>query len=236
MQMHLNHFVLILITFALLASCSTLEKASVHGLTSGYYTLKKEDKNPRQVYLDVTEEKIDAYPVDNGKTDKQPVLTVPLIYTDTFSTEKIILKKEGLDVDITSILLKYRPAVAGLPAQLNTDLNVAIYAGWRHDRYTLKSKTDPLGRHHKKISSLGYDIGFFAGPGTTSISPTTTLNRREEEYSGMIFQTGIAGFIESNMASFGIAVGYDHLLNTDRKIWIYRNKPWVGFIVGIALN
>jgi hypothetical protein len=52
----------------------------------------------------------------------------------------------------------------------------------------------------------------------------------------MIIQTGIAGFIESNVASFGLAVGYDYLMNPDRKIWIYTNKPWVGFVVGIALN
>jgi hypothetical protein len=76
----------------------------------------------------------------------------------------------------------------------------------------------------------------FAGPGTTLISPFTTQNKRPDEYSAMIIQTGIAGFIELNMASFGFAVGYDYLLNPDRKIWIYNNKLWVGFIVGIALN
>jgi hypothetical protein len=38
------------------------------------------------------------------------------------------------------------------------------------------------------------------------------------------------------MASFGFAAGYDYLLSQDRKIWIYNNKPWVGFVVGIALN
>jgi hypothetical protein len=52
----------------------------------------------------------------------------------------------------------------------------------------------------------------------------------------MIIQTGIAGFIESNMASFGLGIGFDHLLNRDRDIWIYNKKPWIGFIVGIALK
>jgi hypothetical protein len=52
----------------------------------------------------------------------------------------------------------------------------------------------------------------------------------------MIIQSGIAGFIESNVASFGIALGFDSLLNSDRKVWIYNKKPWLGFIVGIALN
>jgi hypothetical protein len=86
------------------------------------------------------------------------------------------------------------------------------------------------------MRNRGFDFGVFAGPGTTLISPFTTQNKRADEYNGMIFQTGIAGFIESNIASFGLAVGYDYLLNPDRKIWIYTDKPWVGFVVGIALN
>ncbi len=79
-------------------------------------------------------------------------------------------------------------------------------------------------------------LAFFAGPGTTNINPFTTNNRTTNEYSGMIIQTGIAGFLESNMASFGVAVGLDYLLNSDREIWIYNNKLWVGFILGVALN
>ena len=113
---------------------------------------------------------------------------------------------------------------------------MALYVGWRYDYYHITSKRDPLGRSYHKISNRGYDFGFFAGPGTTLISPFTTQNKKTDEYSGMIIQTGIAGFIESNVASFGLAIGYDYLLNPDRKIWIYNNKPWIGFVVGIALN
>ncbi len=82
----------------------------------------------------------------------------------------------------------------------------------------------------------GFDFGFFAGPGTTLISPFTTRNQRSDEYNGMIIQGGFAGFIESNIASFGLAVGYDYLLSPDSEIWIYQNKPWVGLVVGVALN
>jgi hypothetical protein len=49
-------------------------------------------------------------------------------------------------------------------------------------------------------------------------------------------QAGLAGFVELNLASFGIALGFDYLMNPDRKVWIYQNKPWLGFMVGIALN
>ena len=141
-----------------------------------------------------------------------------------------------LKVDISTILFKYRPSVYKLPPQLITDFNVVLFAGWRHDDYHIKVRKDPLGNYHNEIINRGYDFGNFAGPGTTLISPFTTQNSLSDEYNGFIFQFGVAGFIESNVASFGIATGLDYLLSPDRKIWIYNKKPWVGFIIGIALN
>jgi hypothetical protein len=168
--------------------------------------------------------------------DKNKFLTISLEPSDSLVISPVVFSKKSLDIDITSILLKYRPAIYGLPAQLTTDFNVALYVGWRHDNYNIKSKTDPLGKRYNKISNWGYDFGFFAGPGSTLISPFTTQNQRTDEYSGLIIQTGFAGFIESNVASFGISIGIDYLMNSDKDVWIYTNKPWVGFIVGIALN
>jgi hypothetical protein len=220
-----------------LASCNTLEKASLHGLNSGFYRLKSDTIKSQNVYLDVTDEKIDVYHHLKKQPEKNQFLTIPLnTKTDSLILHPMVFKKQSLDVDITSILIKYRPAAYGLPAQLTTDLNLALYVGWRYDYYYLMSKKDPLGRTYRKLSNKGYDFGFFAGPGATPINPSTTQNKRMDEYSGMIIQTGIAGFIESNVASFGLAIGYDYLLNPDRKIWLYQNKPWVGFVVGVALN
>jgi hypothetical protein len=119
---------------------------------------------------------------------------------------------------------------------LTTDLNLALYAGWRYDYFLVKPRINPLGKTTASVENRGFDFGFFAGPGTTLISPFTTRNKRSDEYNGMIIQGGCAGFIESNMASFGLAVGYDYLLSKDRAIWIYHNKPWVGFMIGVALN
>jgi len=208
----------------------------MHGLTSGYYNLTTENKSVQPVYLDITNDKIDVYDHIKQRAVKKKVLTIPLENTDNLLTKEMDFKKQSLDIDITSILLKYRPSIHGLPAQLNTDLNIAMYVGWRHDKYHIMSNIDPLERRKLKVGNMGYDIGIFAGTGTTIINPFTTNNRRVDEYSGMIIQAGFAGFIESNVASFGVSVGYDHLLNPDRKIWIYHKKPWIGFVVGIALN
>lgn len=222
--------------FVLLTSCSTVEKASMHGFNSGYYKLELKNKNTLQVYADVTDQKIDVYQQENKQPGKDPFLIIPLIPLDSLMFIPVVFHKASLDIDITSVLLKFRPSVYGLQQQMTSDFNIALYAGWRYDKYSVAGKKNPLGMHIAKIKSHGYDLGFFAGPGLTLISPFTTQNNQTNEYSGMIIQTGIAGFIETTVVSFGLAVGYDYLMNADRKVWIYRNKPWVGFVVGIALN
>ena len=226
-------FVALIIFFT---SCNTLEKASMHGFNSGFYQLESKQKSNQNVYVAVADEKIDVYHQTKKQPDASAFLTISLKPSDSIQFNSVVFKKESLDVDITAILLKYRPSVYGLPGQMTTDFNVALYAGWRHDSFKIVSRMDPLGKNHTKINNWGYDFGFFAGPGTTLISPFTTQNEVIDEYSGMIIQSGIAGFIESNVASFGIALGFDSLLNSDRKVWIYNKKPWLGFIVGIALN
>ena len=228
-------FPVIMAVSALFASCSTLGKASLHGFNSGFYVLDSGER-AKTVYADVTEEEIDIYNQTDKKIDEEIYLSIPIKNNDTLNIAPLKFRKESLDIDVTTVLLKYRPPVSGLPQQLTTDLNISLYAGWRHDNYKIKSMTDPLGKRYLDFSNLGYDFGFFAGPGATIVNPFTTNNRTTDEYSGMIIQTGIAGFLESNIASFGIAVGLDYLLSQDREIWIYNKKPWIGFIVGIALN
>ena len=218
MKTSYKYIVIAVWVIALLASCNTLEKASTQGLNSGYYKLKSEDNNARNVYLDVKNEQIDVYHDIKQQPDKKQFLTITFNKTDSLILNPMVFKKQSLDIDITSILLKYRPSAYGLPSQLTTDLNMALYVGWRHDNFHIMSKKDPLGSSYHKISNWGYDFGVFAGPGSTLISPFTTMNKTTDEYSGMIIQTGIAGFIESNVASFGLAIGYAYLMNSDRKI------------------
>ncbi|ULQ55480.1 hypothetical protein KJS94_12585 [Flavihumibacter rivuli] len=235
MKKCLLYFLISATCMALLTACGTVDKVSKHGFNSGYYKFYPDNKS-KDVYADISEEKIDLYEQVNKKPAKEQFLSIKLKDPDSLLTTPLKFKKQSLDIDITSVLLKYRPSVNGLPPQLTTDLNIAIYAGWRFDNYKITSKKDPLGRPYQKLSSLGYDFGFFAGPGTTPVNPFTTNNRTGNDYNGMILQGGFAGFIETSFVSFGLAVGFDYLLNSDRKIWIYNNKPWLGFVVGVAIN
>jgi hypothetical protein len=125
-----------ILAFPAFHSCSTLEKASLHGLTSDQYKMVHEGK-AQDVYVDVTDESIDIYPSTAKIPGKVPYRSVPLKGHDSLLAVPLQLKKQGLDIDITSILMKYRPSVQGLPSQLTTDINVALYAGWRFDSYKI---------------------------------------------------------------------------------------------------
>lgn len=219
-----------------LASCTALEKASRHGFDSGYYQVKEGKGEVRRMYVEVTQEGATAYPLKDGRPDADGVRTIMPASSDTALEVFPVLRKNSLDVDITAIPMKFRPAVSGMPAQMITDFNFALYAGWRRDHFRVTASRDPLGRVRHALVSRGYDVGLFAGPGATEIGPFTTRQRQTNEYSGMILQAGIAGFVETDWMSFGIAAGADHLLSEDRVHWIYHHKPWVGFIVGVAIN
>lgn len=236
MKLNVYSSSILIVLSALASSCSLLEKASIHGFHSGYYKESLPHNKAQRVYLDVAENQIDLYSLKNEAPDTNTQVIIPLGPIEGSPAQTRMFSKNSLDIDLTSVIFKYRPAVNGLPPQLTTDFNLAVYAGWRRDSYRVKSKTDPLGRQHTTTSNWGYDAGFFIGPGTTLISPFTTRNQRADEYNAMVIQTGVAAFIESGIASFGLALGYDHLTTSDRRNWIYRDRPWIGFVVGIALN
>jgi len=232
----LTQQVFVLVCIVSLYSCSVIEKSSMHGLNSGYYKLDAGNGKNENVYLDITPETIEVHPRTEKQVSQEIRISIPLSVCDSLSAVPLKFSKQSLDIDITTILLKYHPAVHGLPAQLTTDFNVALYAGWRKDFYRVHNKKDLLGKRRCDISSRGYDFGLFAGPGTTYIDANTTLEPIDKEYNGFVIQFGVAGFLETSFASFGISTGFDYLLSPDRSSWIFNKKPWMGFIIGIALN
>jgi hypothetical protein len=229
-------FILFVIVLLPSGGCSFFEKSSRHGFESGFYDYKTATGEKRKIFLDIGNDRITGHQINNHTVDPSPNLEISLEPADSLDDHPEIFGKQSIDIDISTILFKYRPGIQDLPAQLSTDFNTAMFVGWRRDYYFLKSYPHPFRHDHYEPVARGFDIGIFAGPGTTTVNPFNTKEKVINEYNGMILQYGIAGFIESNVASFGISAGYDYLLSPDRKFWIYHRQPWIGFIVGIALN
>jgi hypothetical protein len=231
-----KYFAFIFIIYTTLcSSCSVIEKSSRHGFESGYYKMKSSQNPARKVYLDISDKEVTVYPKNENGMVNSPA-NIPLSDSVSRLPYPLKLTKTSIDIDITTIPLKFRPSVYNLPAQMDVDFNIALYAGWRHDNYYIHSKENPAKKLKNIVAGRGFDFGFLAGLGSTQISPFTTKNVVNNEYNGMILQFGVAGFLESNLASFGIATGYDYLLSPDRNVWIYNKKPWIGLIIGVAFN
>jgi len=236
MKIQPKYFVFVFLAFiALFSSCSVAEKTSRHGFESGYYKIKSSQNQNMDVYLDINEDEVTVYPKnENGLGNS--LSTIPLSGSDTLSKYPVKFMKTSIDIDLTTVPLKYRPSVGDLPAQMDVGFNIALYAGLRHDNYKISKKENPLKKQNNSVVGHGYDFGILTGIGSTTIGPFSTNNAVSNDYSGMVLQFGIAGFLESSIASFGIAAGYDYLLSPDRDVWIYSGKPWIGLIIGVALN
>lgn len=100
--------------------------------------------------------------------------------------------------------------------------------------YKIVSPVHPLHEEKSLIRQIGFDLGFFAGIGSSPVNPTVTNNKVNQEYDAMIFQKGIAGFISINKMSIGLAVGFDNLLDKNKSLWIYNQKSYLGLIISVS--
>ena len=151
--------------------------------------------------------------------------------------QRVVLLRRRLDVDVFTIPFKMRPAQGGVPVQLNTTFNAAIYLGRRLDFYSLRTKrSTPFGTTpYVRDTGIGY--GAFVGVGATIVNPDVTRQRATiAEYEGLVLHGGLAAIYDARAFNIGLAVGADHLMGRDGPFWVYRHKPWFGVLFGLDLN
>lgn len=219
-----------------LSSCAAVKTATVHELESGRYTARS-GTVVKPVYARITAEEVALLPLDiRKKPVPVPWLSVSRAEFPADSLQqKLVLTKQSVDLDLTTVLLRFRFRQPALPAQLNSHFNAALYAGLRKDWYLFRDHIDPLGRRIRKQYHREIDIGPFIGFGATAVNPSTTASRITEEYDGVVLQKGLALFIGSGQLTIGLGLGFDGLLSPHRKQWIYQEKPWLGLLIGLNL-
>lgn len=222
-----------------LSGCSVLQRTSKKDLTDGFYQ-ERSSSLKRNVYIDNTGETICVYPAK--MVDRNWVVDTSescRLYDQEIRSklrQTISFNKPSFDIDFLTIPLKFRPGQKGVPVQLNTNLNGAVYIGYRTDKYVLKYIPDPLGKASRTINHFGFSVGAFTGIGNTFISPTNTNSLLQDEYDGIVWSKGVAGIFAVNSFTVGLSLGFDHLLDKNHGIWIYQSKPWLGLAFGLNLN
>jgi hypothetical protein len=226
------------VVILLSTSCVSLGKLGRHDFDSGFYKLKVQGAKPVRVYTEVIEDSIIVYPViSEGRNEFPNTSTsagarISRIKTDNYFYRSSFINS-SLDIDLTSILFKSRHSRDDVPNQFSADLDFAIFAGFRRDYYKVVSPVNPFHEARSYIRHLGFDLGLFAGIGSSPVNPTVTNNKISQEYDAMIFQKGVAGFISVNKISIGLAIGFDNLMDKNKSLWIYNQKSYLGLIISV---
>jgi hypothetical protein len=220
------------------AGCEIIRKSPKTSFTSGFYSQKSGDKK-QIVFTDIEDENVVVYDTytQNDKRFADTTQNPRVFKPETGKTgSPVSFNKHSFDVDFLTMPLKYRPARAGVPRQLNTNLNGALYLGYRTDKFSLGYHKSPLSIAERTINHYGFSLGGFTGLGNTAINPTTTNNTLNTEYDGIVWIKGMSGIIAINNFTLGISLGFDHLLDKNRQVWVYEGKPWLGLAFGLNLN
>ena len=219
--------------------CAPFDKIYSHDFNSGFFSLKSPGKATEKVYLEVNNDTLSVYSA--GRKGAAALPDINSLKTATVSTispgaylYNSTFVKTSADIDLSTILLKYRPSAGGIPRQLSASVNGVFYVGFRKDFFRITSHVSPANVRKSFVRHTGFDFGPLVGFGITPVNPTTTEFRTTQEYDGIVFQKGFAVFGTYENMSVGISLGFDNLLDRNRSIWAFNNKPWIGLVIGIA--
>jgi len=229
-------FLILLLSFS---SCGALLNTAKTEFSDGFYT-QKTDNRREKVYVDIEEDILQVYAT--MEVDGERVIDTTEVQ-QYFENEKNYEAKRltsfrinTFDVDFLTIPLKFRPSLSGVPPQLNTEINGAVYIGLRTDKYIVNYKTNRIGKSDRVINHRGFSLGLLTGFGNTFMSPTTTDDNIIQEYDGIVWTKGVAAIFAVNAITLGFSIGFDNLMDSNRQYWIYEGKPWVGLTLGLNLN
>lgn len=224
----LNH--LLLLALLLLSGCNAFRNHSKQNLEAGYFNQKSPTKN--QVYVFPTDTSIDIYTLSDSS--QKSILCLPNV--SLIQQPECILSQFSFDLDFLTFPIKFRPATGGVPAQLNSNVNGALYLGFRTDRFKINYDFTPVHFYHRSVFHLGFSVGAFAGIGNSYISSSFVSQNSPSEYDALVFSKGVAAIIGINRFTMGLTLGFDQLLDENKTVWIYQNKPWLGIGFGLNLN
>ena len=226
-------------TCTLVSGCGVTQTASKFAFSDGYYKSRLDSTKPAKYYVVSDGDSIKVYPPDIAARLADTIRSITVLFPPNkkppgFANQTF--ESHGFDLDVITILFKYRPPVKSFPNQINTNFNGALYAGYRTDFYTLAYDETPLHVSKRKINHFGYSLGGFAGAGTARIDEYVTLNRIDYEYDGAVVTTGVAIELNLNRINFVIVGGLDFLTDKNSHVWVNEGKGWVGVGLGLNLN
>ena len=139
------------------------------------------------------------------------------------------------DVDLFTTPFKYRFAQGGRAGELSTSANIGVYTGIRYD----------LGRYRNvyyrrerrsEVDSFSFGLGSVVSIDPVTLNEFNTDGRFTGEYDALGFSYGVATIVGYKSITAGLTVSFENLADRNNRLWVYRQKPWVGVTIGINLN
>ena len=230
----------LLLIYLFCTGCEALKEAPKYEFGDGYYTYKVGKEKFKKFYVVVGADSIKVYnPASLAGDHVDTVKAVSLVFPQSRQPrdfKEYRFRKNSYDINVITIAAKCHPAVSGFPIELYSSFNGAFYLGYRSDMYELTYSRTPLKIEKRETEHHGYSLGAFLGMATSHIDPYVTLGQIDYEYEGFQLQGGGAFIIALNRLNFGLAVGWDYLLDQNKDVWIYQTKPWVGLSVGFNVE
>jgi hypothetical protein len=218
-----------------ISSCRVLNNNPKTSLKDGIYT----SQNKKAVFVELQNEDVLIYETSKSHPDSFEIVPVKYessLLSDNSIIQEIKLSKNSLDLDLITVPIKFRPSRKNVPAQLNYNINAQCFLGLRSDVYKINYHRYPNGHQKRQINHFGISFGVISGFGNAFMSPTNTNNLFNGEYDAVVFTKGLAAIIAINNFNIGLALGADRVLDSNNKIWIYQDKAWLGFTLGLNLN
>lgn len=219
-------------------SCAAVRSSAKYDFSENTYSTGFLGGKTRRVYVVPGADTTFIYPLHktSGGTVADTTSVHVLATNNLSALRKVLLYKPSFDLDVLTILFKYRPQAGSFPRQLSTSFNGALYAGYRSDVYRLTRNRNPLGDEKYSVNHFGFSFGGFGGLGATAMNPWVTQDNINIEYDGFVFSAGLAAIIGINNLTVGVGAGIDHLTDDNRRFWIYQHKLWYGLMFGLNLN
>lgn len=218
--------ILLLVNLALIAGCRTVQDTT---LPPDYYRIRRASDYglpTKPVYVQGQNDSLQFW-----QSNQNTPVVISLDKAD-----QLRFYRFEADVDVFTLPFKIRPARAGVPPQLNSNFNAALYLGRRIDFYRYRTEQISPMLARRRLLSQGIGYGFFTGIGSSLINSTVTRGRVTDEYEGVIVDAGVALIYDARVFNVGLAVGFDHLLDRNKRDWIYHQRPWFGVLFGLNLN
>ena len=217
----------------LLSSCTTAYLAKHARLAGDEWQVRGGAKPGSglvaSTWADVSEDTIHLFRAGAAPYSELPPLA-------TAALAPVTLYKRSLDLDVLTIPVKFRPGLLGVPPILSAYFSGAIYLGYRFDRQRITYKPAWQGRYKRMLNPFAISFGAMAGFSQARIDNASTRNRAISEYEGVAVMQGLAVIVSVSRVNFGASLGFDYLLDENRRIWAHQMQPWVGLVIGLNLN